>query len=127
MKIKTDFITNSSSTSFILIYGTEFGLDEFLELVGMKKESDFSFLFARLYQDLWEKKKPIRETYDDNMVKERFSKEVLSRILEAEKEGKKVFAGTLSSENNEIESFFCTDSFIIQNDTFYLNAINCVW
>lgn len=127
MKIKMDFITNSSSTSFILIYGTEFGLDEFLELVGMKKESDFGFLFARLYQELWEKKEPIRETYDDNMIKERFSEEVLNRILEAEKEGKKVFVGTLSSENDEIESFFCTDSFIIENDTFYLNAINCIW
>ncbi len=127
MKIKTDFITNSSSTSFILIYGTEFGIDEFLELVGMKKESDFRFLFARLYQDLWEKKEPIRETYDDNMIKERFSEEVLNRILEAEKEGKKVFAGTLSSENDEIECFFCTDSFIIENDTFYLNAMNCIW
>ncbi len=52
MKIKLDFISNSSSTSFVYISDTELTLEKFLESVGVAKDSPVGDLFCDMYDEL---------------------------------------------------------------------------
>jgi hypothetical protein len=63
----------------------------------------------------------------EEFVSASFSQETMSKILGAELKGKIVYIGRLGSENNEIESFFCTDSFIIDTEKLYIDATDDAW
>jgi hypothetical protein len=138
MKIRNDFVTNSSSTNFVIISKDKFNEEDFMKLVGVNKNSPFQFAFDELYEALVQKMKPAREYYYSSYrrgryetyelyLEEEFSKQVRDKILEAEKNGKNIFIGSLSSEETETQTFFCCDSFEIENDSIYLNALECVW
>jgi hypothetical protein len=63
----------------------------------------------------------------ETLVKEKFSEEVAQKVVEAREKGKEVYIGDLSSEVDEIETFFCRDSFELENDKIYFNALECSW
>lgn len=139
MKIRYDFVTNSSSTSFVIISDGEFNLKEFIEAVGIKNDSEFVDIYQELFNSFKNDMTPIRELYEghyksydtfEEFVKGYFWKngdEMLPLILKAESIGKKVYSGQLSSDRNDIESFFCTDEFIIDSDNLYINAQEDGW
>lgn len=136
MKIKSDFVTNSSTTSYIIICDGDFTQKNLADLMGVQKGSAFSGLVESLYQSLYNRLNPARsareidENYGGNFeayLRGNFSEEVLRKVRDAERNGRSVFAGSLASDNNETESFFCCDSFEWENDKLYINALQCVW
>ena len=56
-----------------------------------------------------------------------FSKTTYEKIVSAEKEGFNVYMGRLRSDEDEIISFFCTSSFVIESDNIVIDATNDGW
>ena len=131
MKIKADYVTNSSSTSFILITDEDLDLEVFFEWFGINPESDFTYIFDELFNAIKYDSKPIEEDLDGQSVEQYLSNFYIEnekdRVKKAIKEGKKIRVGKLRSDENDLQTFFCLDSFLIDEDTVYFNALPNGW
>ena len=134
MKIKSDFVTNSSSTSFVVMTKGELTLHAFLKAVGVSQDSMFLGLFVKLFILFKNDLNNLEYTaiqYGCSSVEEYmekyFSNDTQARILQAKEKGFDIYVGELHSDNDEIETLFCCDAFVIEGDKLIIDATDDAW
>lgn len=133
MKIKFDFVSNSSSTSFVYISDEELSEEVFLEAAGVDGDGPVGDLFRQMHSEI---SNAIRHSGEQVTTKEaadrlagthEFTPAVIEKMKDAIEQGKNVVKSTLSSDGPLAESLLCMDMFEIESDRFYINAYNNFW
>ncbi len=133
MKVKLDFISNSSSTSFVYISDEELSEEVFLKAAGVEGDGPVGDLFRQMYSEIstsireYGKQVTTKEAADSLAGTHEFTPEVIEKMKDAIEQGKNVVTSKLSSDGSLAESFLCTTIFEIESDRFYINAYNATW
>lgn len=132
MKIKMDFVSNSSSTSFVYIARDMLSKEDFMAAVGVSADSPVASLFEDMFHELKERiqrGETLTSAEDINSLdnREKFTSEVIDRMKRAVDQGQTVTVGSFSSENNLAEMTLCTEIFEIESERFFINAYENFW
>lgn len=132
MKVKVDFVSNSSSTSFVYIAREMLSKKEFMTAAGVGADSPVASLFEDMFHQLEERIQQGKtltsvEDIDSLENRERFTSEVIDRMKTALEQGETVTIGSFSSEENLAECTLCTEIFEIESERFFINAYENYW
>ena len=134
MRIRTGFVSNSSSTSFLIITDDELEEGAFLELMGVTPDSPIADLFRELFNDVINASQYVDLRHVNTRVSleawfddDRLSPAMIARLQQAAGQGLKAYFGTLDSETTMVQTFFCTDAFELENERIYFNYLECAW
>ena len=138
MKIKRDFVTNSSSTAFIVSMKEAWTQENFLNVLGVEGESPMNKLFEQLYEAVDSDKCEIRQymknwspdcnDVSDFLRKEGFCEETIAAVKQLLDAGRTVYWGKLRSDGSTAaEVYFCCESFLICDENIYFNGRISGW
>jgi hypothetical protein len=133
MKLRQDFVTNSSSTSFIVSIKEDWKEENFLTAIGIEGKSPMTEVFRQLFEAVDHNKCEIRmalEEYHSNCDSVRsflqeagFEEETILIVEKMLAEKRTVYYGKLSSDGSTAaEAYFCMESFLVCEDDIYFNG-----
>jgi hypothetical protein len=137
VKLRSGFVANSSSTSFLIIANGDFTRQDLKKLLGVNDSSPLAPFFEQLYDDirgaisaeldLGHAGKNVPTWAEGAGRRRRLSERMLEKLESSRKEGYRAYFGYLDSETSPVQTFFCTDSFEEEDEKIYLNALECAW
>lgn len=137
MKVRAGFVSNSSSTSFLIVAKVDFTPEALRRLMGVDDASPLAPMFEELYNDLLERTdveldmstmaadEDLRPYLSES--RRTLSEHVLERLNAARGHQVRAYFGRLDSGETPVQAFFCTDSFEEENDEIYINGLECAW
>lgn len=131
MKIRTSFVTNSSSTNFLIISKQELTESYLFKKLGFIENGKMAVFGHELCHDIIEGINHglyyhdyVEPSYDS--IKEVFG-EKAATLYSSMKNAHAYWGNTSSEDDTPFTQFFTTDSFEIEKHDFYLNGRSCVW
>lgn len=132
MKIRIGYVTNSSSTNFLILSKRELTVEYLYKKLGFKKNSILKWEAMELCENiLYGTQRGLRyydiDELDYDSVKEAFGEKTAEKFVQYQKKGYKAYFGYTSSGDSTLTDFFTTDSFEIEENGFYVFARDCMW
>lgn len=132
MIIRDGFVTNSSSTNFMIISKNQLTHDYLLEKLGFKQNNGIWYSASSLADDIISATKSgVRwfevEKIDYNTIFKIFGQESADKFKELSKKGYHTYLGHTNSDDDYLTSFMTMDSFVIDEKDFYMDGKNCGW
>lgn len=132
MIIRDGFVTNSSSTNFMIISKKELTSNYLLKKLGFKETSRIANAAASLAEDvITGTSSGLRwfeiETIDYAAILDLFGKASADKYKELSEKGYHTYIGHINSDDDYLTSFMTMDSFIIDEKDFYMDGKNCGW
>lgn len=135
MKIGNGFVTNSSSTSFVISSKNGLTKEKFFEAFGVSEESLLVDMYNNLYRAIKNNIRIIPPEIDiRNFFKDKGmdlgNDEDINEIERRYLQGETVCWGKLSNSGDDgglAEAFFAHESFVVIGDDIYFNARNSIY
>lgn len=132
MIIRDGFVTNSSSTNFMIISKEKLSGEYLLDKLGFKKGSGISEAAVSLADDIVSATKSgVRwfevDQIDYETILKIFGKDSAERFKEMSEKGYYTYIGHTNSDDDYLTSFMTMDSFVIDEKDFYMDGKNCGW
>lgn len=131
VKIREGFVTNSSSTNFIIISKKDITSEYLFKKLGFKKNSPLresamelceNIIYGAEYGLRWYDMPDTVET-----VQKIFGAKTAEIYKSRKEKGHHIYYGHTNSDGGDLTCFFTSDSFEIDTKNFYINGKNCVW
>lgn len=132
MKVRIGYVTNSSSTNFLILSKKELTAEYLYKKLGFKKDSPIRSEAMELCQNiLYGTQSGLRyysmERLDYDSIEEEFGESVAKKFVQYQNKGYEAYLGHTSSGDSTLTDFFTTDSFEIEEKDFYVFARACMW
>ena len=132
MKIRIGYVTNSSSTNFLILSKKELTPEYLFKKLGFKKGSIIEQYALDLCENI------INGTYrglryfdfeemNYENVKQVFGEDTAEKCKKYKEKGFHSYMGYTSSDEDTLTSFFTTDTFELEENGIYINGRSCVW